>query len=499
MANSARSTIGHLINGESLTPKDGAFLDVFNPATGEVSSRLAVADTPTLDRAIRAAQDALPGWAATPPITRARIMQQFLNLLHAHRDDIAALVTAEHGKTLPDAGGSLQRGIENVEFACGVPYLLRGDFHENVGSHIDCYNMRQPVGVCAGITPFNFPAMVPLWMYPLAIACGNTFILKPSEKDPSSALFIANLLHEAGLPKGVLNVVNGDKDVVQGLLTDPRIQAISFVGSTAVGKQIYTTGSAHGKRVQAMCGAKNHLVVMPDADITAATNALMGAAFGSAGERCMAISIAVAIGDEVGDKLVAALTPQIKALKVGDGTKPGMDMGPLITREHLAKVTGYLEKGEAEGATLVIDGRTLAPQGNGFFIGGSLFDHLKPEMSVYQEEIFGPVLGIIRVPSFAAALELVNAHPYGNGASIFTNNGQAARTFTSLCNIGMVGINVPIPVPMAFHSFGGWKQSAFGDHAIYGMEGLHFYTKLKTITARWKPADAAEFTMPVLR
>ena len=493
-------TIGHLINGEVSTPKDSAFLDVTNPATGQVTGRLAIADTVTIDRAMSAAQDALPGWAATPPLTRARVMQRFLSLLEAHREEVAALVTAEHGKTLPDAAGSLQRGIENVEFACGTPYLLRGDFHENVGRNIDCHNLRQPVGVCVGITPFNFPAMVPLWMYPLAIACGNTFILKPSEKDPSAPLFIANLLHEAGLPKGVLNVINGDKEVVQALITDDRVQAISFVGSTAVGKHIYTTGSAHGKRVQAMCGAKNHMVVMPDADIDKAADALMGAAYGSAGERCMAISMAVAVGD-VGDKLLAALTPRVKALKVAPGTDPKAEMGPLITREHQQKVERAIDDGVREGASLVVDGRNLRLAGfeEGFFVGGTLFDHVTPEMSIYQDEIFGPVLGVMRVPDFAQALTTVNNHAYGNGAAIFTNDGATARTFASLCNIGMVGINVPIPVPMAFHSFGGWKQSAFGDHAIYGMDGLHFYTKLKTITTRWAPAHKAEFTMPILR
>ncbi len=496
------ATVDHFINGQIKKGKSGRVGDVFNPATGEVARKVALASADEVSAAIESARAALPKWAETPPLQRARVMFKFKELIEKHMDELAAIVTDEHGKVLSDARGSVQRGLEVVEFACGIPHLLRGDYTENVGRGVDSYSVRQPVGVCAGITPFNFPVMVPLWMFPIAAACGNTFILKPSEKDPSASMRLAELFKEAGAPDGVLNVVNGDKEAVDTLLTDPGVNAISFVGSTGVGEYIYRTGCGNGKRVQALCGAKNHMVVMPDADLDKAVDGLMGAGYGSAGERCMAISVAVAVGDSA-DALVERLAPKVRELKVAPGTDPEAEMGPLITRDHLNKVRGYVDLGVDEGADLVVDGRDLKLQGyeDGFFIGGCLFDNVRPEMRIYQEEIFGPVLGVVRVPDFASAMELVNNHQYGNGASIFTNNGDAARTFATKCNIGMVGINVPIPVPMAFHSFGGWKSSAFGDHGIYGMEGVHFYTKLKTMTSRWPTtiSEGAQFTMPVMR
>ncbi|WP_366654376.1 CoA-acylating methylmalonate-semialdehyde dehydrogenase [Fodinicurvata sp. EGI_FJ10296] len=496
------ATVDHFINGQMTKGQSGRFGDVFNPATGEVARKVALASADEVSAAIESARTALPKWAETPPLQRARVMFKFKELIETHIDELAAIVTDEHGKVLSDARGSCQRGLEVVEFACGIPHLLRGDYTENVGRGVDSYSVRQPVGVCAGITPFNFPVMVPLWMFSIAIACGNTFILKPSEKDPSAAMRLAELLKEAGAPDGVLNVVNGDKEAVDTLLTNPGVNAISFVGSTAVGEYVYKTGCGNGKRVQALCGAKNHMVVMPDADLDKAVDGLMGAGYGSAGERCMAISVAVAVGDSA-DALVDRLGPKVRELKVAPGTDSEAEMGPLITREHLNKVRGYVDLGVDEGADLVVDGRDLKLQGyeDGFFIGGCLFDHVRPDMRIYQEEIFGPVLSVVRVPDFAAALELVNNHQYGNGTSIFTNSGDAARTFANKCNIGMVGINVPIPVPMAFHSFGGWKNSAFGDHGIYGMEGVRFFTKLKTMTSRWPTtmAEGAQFTMPVMR
>ncbi|HET8726054.1 MAG TPA: CoA-acylating methylmalonate-semialdehyde dehydrogenase [Alphaproteobacteria bacterium] len=495
-------TIDHFIDGGIAKGRSERYGDVFNPATGEVAKRVALASRSDVEVAIQAAQDALPGWAMTPPLQRARVMFRFKDLLEKHIDKLAAILTDEHGKVLSDARGEVQRGLEVVEFACGIPHLLKGDFTENAGRGIDAYSMRQPVGICAGITPFNFPAMVPLWMFSMAIACGNTFVLKPSERDPSAPIRIAELLMEAGAPKGVLNVVNGGKEAVDTLLTDPRINAVSFVGSTPIGEYIYTTAAAHGKRVQALCGAKNHMVVMPDADIDKATDALMGSGYGAAGERCMAISVAVAVGD-VGDKLISRLEPRVRALKVAPGTDPDAEMGPLITRQHMEKVRGYVDQGIEEGAKLVVDGRDLKLQGyeNGFFLGGCLFDEVTPDMRIYKEEIFGPVLSVVRAPDFKSALELVNRHEYGNGTSIFTRDGDAARTFAANCNIGMVGVNVPIPVPMAFHSFGGWKRSAFGDHGMYGMEGVRFFTKLKTVTSRWPTGmtQGAEFTMPVVR
>jgi malonate-semialdehyde dehydrogenase (acetylating)/methylmalonate-semialdehyde dehydrogenase len=489
----------HFINGRSVHDADQRLADVFNPATGAVASRVPLASADTTREAIAAAAAALPGWANTPPLRRARVLFKFRELLERHMDELAAIITAEHGKVLADAKGEIIRGMEVVEFACGIPHLLKGEFSEEIGSGIDSWSLRQPVGVCAGITPFNFPVMVPMWMFPVAIACGNTFVLKPSERDPSAALFIADLLARANLPKGVFNVVHGDKEAVDTLLTDPRVAAVSFVGSTPIAEYIYATGTAHGKRVQALGGAKNHMVVMPDADLDQAVDALIGAAYGSAGERCMAISVAVGVG-EVGDALVPALARRARTLKVGPGTEPAMEMGPLVTRQHLDKVVGYVDSGVNAGADLVVDGRKLEVDGHagGFFLGGCLFDGVTPEMRIYREEIFGPVLCVVRVPDFEAAVSLVNAHEYGNGVAIFTRSGNSAREFVKRIEVGMVGVNVPIPVPMAFHSFGGWKRSLFGDHAVHGMEGVHFYTRLKTVTGRWPQdtAGTASFIMP---
>jgi malonate-semialdehyde dehydrogenase (acetylating)/methylmalonate-semialdehyde dehydrogenase len=412
-------------------------------------------------------------------------------------DELAELLSAEHGKTLPDAKGELGRGLEVVEFACGIPQALKGEYSENVGSNVDSYTIRQPVGVVAGITPFNFPAMVPMWMYPVAIACGNTFVLKPSERDPSVAIRVAELASEAGLPNGVLNVVNGDKEAVDTLITDPDVSAISFVGSTAIGEYIYKTGCANGKRVQALCGAKNHLVVLPDADMAQTTDALMGAGYGSAGERCMAISVAVVVGADTADELVKRLEPKIRALKVGSYSDPDSEMGPVISRDALDRIKGYVDSGVQAGAKLIVDGRDIAVQGyeNGYFVGGCLFDDVTPDMSIYTDEIFGPVLAVVRAQDYEEALGLVNDHEYGNGAAIFTRDGDAARDFASRAKIGMIGINVPIPVPVAYHSFGGWKRSLFGDHHIHGMEGVRFYTRLKTMTTRWPSGikDGTEF------
>ena len=455
-----------------------------------------------LGAAVAAAKAAFPDWAATPPLVRARIMFKYKTLIEDNADELAALITAEHGKVLSDAAGSLTRGLEVVEFACGIPQLLKGEYTEQVGRGIDAWTMRQPVGVCAGITPFNFPAMVPMWMYPMAIACGNTFILKPSEKDPSCAMRLAELATEAGLPDGVLNVVNGDKEAVDAILAHPDIPAISFVGSTPIAQYIYTTGAANGKRVQALGGAKNHMVVMPDADMDQAADALMGAAYGSAGERCMAISVAVAVGD-AGGKLMERLIPKVEALKIGPGTDNEMDMGPLVTGAHLAKVKGYVDIGVNEGADLVVDGRDYSLQGyeDGFFMGGCLFDNVTADMQIYKEEIFGPVLSVVRTPDFDDAVQMINDHEFGNGVSIFTRDGDAAREFTSRIQVGMIGVNVPIPVPMAFHSFGGWKSSLFGDIHMHGPEGVRFYTRQKAVTSRWPTGvrAGAEFTMPTMK
>jgi malonate-semialdehyde dehydrogenase (acetylating) / methylmalonate-semialdehyde dehydrogenase len=496
------TTLHHFVNGQAVPGSSGRFADVFNPATGEVSSRVPLANAAELDRAVQAAAAAFPAWSAVTPLQRARVMFRFKALVEANLDRLAALVTAEHGKVLSDAKGSCQRGLEIVEFACGIPQLLKGEFAENVGTAIDSWSVRQPLGVCAGITPFNFPAMVPMWMFPMALACGNTFILKPSERDPSASLLLAQLMKEAGLPDGALNVVHGDKEAVDAILHHPDIQAVSFVGSTPIAEYIYQTGCAHAKRVQALGGAKNHMVVMPDADLAQTTDALMGAGYGSAGERCMAISVAVAVG-KVGDALIERLAPRVRALKVAPGTDPEAEMGPLVTRQHLDKVRGYVDSGVAEGAKLVVDGRGLKLQGyeKGFFLGGCLFDDVTPFMKIYKEEIFGPVLSVVRVPDYTSAVKLVNDHEFGNGTAIFTRDGDAARDFASKIKVGMVGINVPIPVPMAFHSFGGWKRSLFGDQHMHGPEGVRFYTKLKTVTSRWPTGirAGAEFVMPTLR
>ena len=493
--------IGHFIGGKPVAGTSGRTADVFNPASGQFTGKVALASTAEVDAAVEAANAAWPAWASMPPLRRARVMFKFKELLERDRREFAAIITSEHGKVLSDADGELQRGMEVVEFACGIPHLIRGEYTEAVGTGIDAWSIRQPLGVVAGITPFNFPLMVPLWMIPVALACGNCFILKPSEKDPSASLKLAALLKEAGLPDGVFSVVQGDRTAVESLLAHPGIQAISFVGSTPIAEAIYRGGTAAGKRVQALGGAKNHLVVMPDADLDDATDALMGAAYGSAGERCMAISVAVAVGDSA-DKLIAKLEPRIRALKVGPGTDSEAEMGPLVTREHREKVKGYVDTGVKEGAKLVVDGRGMSLQGyeNGYFIGGSLFDNVTTDMTIYKEEIFGPVLAVVRTPDMAGAVRMINDHQFGNGVSLFTSDGGAARDFAAGIKIGMVGINVPIPVPMAFHSFGGWKQSMFGDHHMHGMEGVRFYTRYKAITQRW-PTGArrgAEFIMPTL-
>ncbi|MCC2665240.1 MAG: mmsA, partial [Geminicoccaceae bacterium] len=452
--------------------------DIFNPAVGERSGRVAFASAGEVDAAVQAARAALPSWAATTPLRRARIMFRLKDLLEQNIDELALLVSAEHGKTLADAKGSITRGIEVVEFACGIPSLLKGEFSGNVGTGVDLTSFRQPLGVCAGITPFNFPAMIPLWMFPMALACGNTFVLKPSEKDPSCPLRIAEIAKEAGVPDGVLGVVNGDKEAVDAILGHPGIAAVSFVGSTRIAEYVFTTGTSHGKRVQALGGAKNHMVVMPDADPEQVTDALLGSAYGSAGERCMAVSVAVAVG-QAGDRLIEDLAPRVRELKIGPGHEAGVEMGPLVTAEHLAKVKGYVDLGVEEGAELVVDGRGFRLEGfqgyeNGYYLGGCLFDRVTPEMRIYRDEIFGPVLSVVRMPDFESAVEIVNRHEYGNGVAIFTRDGDAARTFAERVNIGMVGVNVPIPVPMAFHSFGGWKRSLFGDHHMHGPEGVRF-------------------------
>ena len=494
--------IKHFINGAHYQGQEKNTVEVFNPATGEVAARVALASKQETEEAIRVATEALPSWSNTPPLKRARVMFKFKELLEKHIDDLASMITSEHGKVFSDAKGEIARGIEVVEFACGIPQLLKGEYTEQVGTGVDSYSVRQPLGVCAGITPFNFPVMVPMWMFPMAIACGNTFILKPSEKDPSASLLMADLLKEAGLPDGVFNVIQGDKTAVDTLLSDPRVSAISFVGSTPIAEYVYRTGTQYGKRVQALGGAKNHLVVMPDADIEQAVDALMGAAYGSAGERCMAISVGVVVGD-IADQLVARLVERTTELKIGNGIVNEPDMGPLVTGAHLEKVKGYIEKGVSEGASLIVDGRNISVAGheNGFFIGGCLFDHVTPDMTIYKEEIFGPVLSIVRVDDFESAVQLINAHEFGNGVSLFTRDGHTAREFSTRIQVGMVGINIPIPVPVAFHSFGGWKRSLFGDHYAYGPEGVRFYTHLKTVTTRW-PTDTrsgAEFTMPVMK
>ncbi|MGO4891020.1 CoA-acylating methylmalonate-semialdehyde dehydrogenase [Flavobacterium sp. W21_SRS_FM6] len=492
--------IGHFINGQLTTPQERT-QNVYNPATGEIANSVLLASKQTLDQAITSAQAAFPGWRNTPVIKRARIMFKFKQLLEEHAETIAQLIGQEHGKISHDAAGEIQRGIENVEFACGAPQFLKGEHSKNVGPNIDSWSEFQPLGVVTGITPFNFPAMVPLWMFPLAIVCGNTFILKPSERDPSTALYIAQLLSEAGLPKGVLNVVNGDKEAVDLLLTDSRVKAVSFVGSTPIAEYIYSTASANGKRCQALGGAKNHAIVMPDADMDNAVNQLLGAAFGSSGERCMALSVVVAVGQKAADDLVAKMHKAMTNLNVGAFDKPSNDFGPLITAEHRAKVIAYITGAEQQGAKIVVDGRDLKVSGheNGFFVGATLIDGVTADMDSYQAEIFGPVLQVMRVDTMEQAMQLIDEHEYGNGTCIFTRDGEAARYFSDHIQVGMVGINVPLPVPVAYHSFGGWKRSLFGDLHAYGPDGVRFYTKRKTITQRWPSSGIREgvsFTFP---
>ena len=498
--NPVQATVGHFING-GLVADDARTADVANPATGEITKQVAMASKTTVEGAIAAAEAAFPEWRNTPPLKRARIMFKFKALLEERADDIVALITDEHGKVLDDAMGEFMRGVEVVEYACGAPELLKGEHSKNVGPAIDSWSEFQPLGVVAGITPFNFPAMVPMWMFPMAIVCGNTFVLKPSEKNPSAPMMIAELFKEAGLPDGVFNVVNGDKEAVDTLLHDKRVQAVSFVGSTPIAEYIYSTGTANGKRVQALGGAKNHAILMPDADIDNAVNALMGAAYGSCGERCMAISVAVCVGDEVADEVVAQIKDRLTTLKVGPGTDTTNEMGPVVTQAHYDKVKGYIDLGVEEGAELVSDGRGLVVDGheNGYFLGGTLFDRVTKDMRVYQEEIFGPVLCVVRAESEEEAMQLINDHEYGNGTCIFTRDGEAARYFTDNIQVGMVGVNVPLPVPVAYHSFGGWKRSLFGDLYAYGPDSVRFYTRRKTITQRWPSGgvrEKAHFSFP---
>jgi len=490
------ASIGHYIDNKPVAGKSGRTGDITNPATGEVTAKVAFASVEEVDAAVQVAKKAQLAWAATPPLRRQRVMFNLKSLIEKRMDDLARHLSLEHGKTFDDAKGEVGRGLEVVEFACGIAHHMKGDFTEQVATDMDTWSVRQPLGVVAGITPFNFPIMIPCWMGAMAVATGNAFILKPSEKDPSAPMLLAELYTEAGAPAGIFQVVNGDKVAVDALLKHPDVPAISFVGSTAIGEYVYHAGTQMNKRVQALCGAKNHMVVMPDADLDQATDALMGAAYGAAGERCMAISVAVAVGG-VGDRLIEKLVPRIQSLKVGPGLDPQSEMGPLVTRQHRDKVMGYVDQGVKEGARLVVDGRGLKLQGyeNGNFMGGCLFDEVKPEMTIYKDEIFGPVLSVVRSKTFDDAIRLVNDHAYGNGTAIFTRDGDAARAFASNVKIGMVGINVPIPVPVAYHSFGGWKASVFGDHGIYGMEGVRFYTRLKTVTARWPTGirSGAEF------
>jgi malonate-semialdehyde dehydrogenase (acetylating) / methylmalonate-semialdehyde dehydrogenase len=495
------SEIRHYIGGKLVAGSGGRTSPVFNPATGEQSGEVKLASAADVNQAVAAARAATASWGDTPPLLRARILNRFLRIAEDRIDELAAVITAEHGKTLSDAKGEVQRGLEVVEFATGAPQLLKGEVSENVGTRVDSFAVRQPLGVVAGITPFNFPAMVPMWMFPVALACGNTFILKPSERDPSASLLIAPWLTEAGLPAGVFNVVHGDKDAVDALLHHPDVEAISFVGSTPIARYIYSTATSTGKRCQALGGAKNHMVVMPDADLDQAVDALMGAAYGSAGERCMAISVAVPVGEKTADALISKLEPKIRALKVGSDFNAESEMGPLVTRQHLDKVRGYIDAGVAEGAKLVVDGRDFRPNEAGYFIGGSLFDQVTTDMKIYKEEIFGPVLAVVRSPDYATAARMINDNEFGNGTAIFTRNGDVAREFAHRIRVGMVGINVPIPVPMAFNSFGGWKASLFGDHHMHGPEGVRFYTRLKTVTSRWPTsiAQGAEFVMPTMR
>jgi malonate-semialdehyde dehydrogenase (acetylating)/methylmalonate-semialdehyde dehydrogenase len=495
--------IGHFIGGKEVKGTSRRFGDVFNPNTGEVQAKVALADKSEVENAIANAEAAFPAWAATNPQRRARVMFKFLELIQSEYDDLARLLSSEHGKTFADAKGDIQRGLEVVEFACGIPNLMKGEYSEGAGPGIDLYSMRQPLGVVAGITPFNFPAMIPLWKCAPAIACGNAFILKPSERDPSVPMRIAELFLKAGLPPGVLNVVNGDKEAVDALLTDSRVKAIGFVGSSSIAEYIYATGTAHGKRVQCFGGAKNHMIVMPDADMDQAVDALIGAGYGSAGERCMAVSVAVPVGKKTADVLVEKLIPRVEGLKIGPSTDTQADYGPMVTRQLLDKVRGYIDQGVKEGAKLVVDGRNFKLQGyeKGNFIGGCLFDDVKPDMTIYKEEIFGPVLSVVRAKDYEEAVRLPSEHEYGNGVAIFTRDGDTARDFTNRVQVGMVGVNFAIPVPLAYYTFGGWKRSGFGDLNQHGPDSIRFYTKTKTVTARWPSGtkEGAEFVIPTMR
>ena len=495
--------IENAVAGKRYVSSSTRRVPVFNPATGEQSAELPLSTLDELNAAVENAKKAQIAWGNTPPMKRARVMFKFKALLDQYADDLAREISKEHGKVHDDALGEVARGIDCVDFACGIPHLLKGEFSRNVGPSIDSYSDRQPLGVVAGITPFNFPAMVPMWMYPAAIACGNAFILKPSERDPSAPMLAWNLFMEAGLPEGILNVVHGDKEMVDGILDHPDIKAVSFVGSTPIAEYVYQRGTKAGKRVQALGGAKNHMIIMPDADLDQAADALMGAGYGSAGERCMAISVAVPVGDKTADALVAKLKPRVESLKIGPATDKDAEMGPVVTKMHRDKIVGYIDSGVGQGAKLVVDGRGFKLQGyeNGYYVGGTLFDNVEPEMKIYKEEIFGPVLAVVRRDSFQDAVDLIHGHEYANGTAIFTRDGDAAREFADKIEVGMVGINVPIPVPVAYHSFGGWKRSLFGDHSIYGPEGIHFYTRLKTVATRW-PAGikgGAEFSFPSVK
>ncbi|WP_373820221.1 CoA-acylating methylmalonate-semialdehyde dehydrogenase [Glaesserella sp.] len=499
--------ISNFINGVQVESQSQRCASVFNPATGEETKKVKLSTASEVDQAISAADRAFAQWSKQSPLRRARILFKFKELLEKNFDELARIISSEHGKIYSDAIGELTRGLEVVEFATGIPHLQKGEFSANAGGGIDIHSIQQPLGVVAGITPFNFPAMVPMWMFPVALACGNTFVLKPSEKDPSVSIRLAELLKEAGLPDGVFNVVQGDKEAVDILLTDPRIQAVSFVGSTPIAQYIYEKGSANGKRVQALGGAKNHALIMPDADVASTANTLLGAAFGAAGERCMALSVAVVVGDEMADKLVAELAPKVKTLKIGPGILPEgqqeNDMGPVISKEHRAKIISYIDQGVVQGATLCVDGRDFKVAGheNGYFVGGTLFDHVSTDMTIYREEIFGPVLCVVRAKDYEHGMQIINGHIYGNGSAIFTSDGDAARQFTQDVQAGMVGVNIPIPVPMAFHCFGGWKASIFGPLNVYGTDGVRFYTRMKTITTRWpnsKVRTQAAFSMPTL-
>ncbi|MCC5976720.1 MAG: CoA-acylating methylmalonate-semialdehyde dehydrogenase [Salinarimonas sp.] len=496
-------TYGHFIGGEHVEGKSGRFSDVYEPMTGEVRARVALAGTAELRAAVENAKAAQPAWAATNPQRRARVMMKFIELLHQNYDELAELLAREHGKTVPDAKGDIQRGLEVCEFSLGAPHLMKGEYTEGAGPGIDIYSMRQPLGVVAGITPFNFPAMIPMWKFAPAIVCGNAFILKPSERDPGVPMRLAELMIEAGLPAGILNVVNGDKEAVDAVLDDPDIKAVGFVGSTPIAEYVYARATASGKRAQCFGGAKNHMIIMPDADLDQTVDALIGAGYGSAGERCMAVSVAVPIGEETANRLMEKLIPRVESLKIGPSTDPSADFGPVVTKAHLDKIKDYVEVGIKEGATLAVDGRGFTMQGyeNGFYMGGCLFDNVTKDMRIYKEEIFGPVLSVVRAKTFHEGLALANEHEFGNGVAIFTRDGDAARDFAAKVDVGMVGINVPIPVPIAYYTFGGWKRSGFGDLNQHGPDAFRFYTKTKTVTSRWPSGvkDGAEFVIPTMR